>query len=125
MDGNPLATLLDEAEPLDDTGDVVFTGLDRGIQGDVEQQYERTLPVAECRRDEILLAYAMNGQPLPPQHGFLVRLIVPSWYGMTHVKWLRAITVLEDRFVGYQQATAYHYRLSGDDPGVPVTRILP
>ncbi len=123
--GTPLRPLLDEAEPLDDAADVVFTGLDRGIQGDVEQQYERSLPIAECRRDEILLAYAMNGQPLAPQHGFPVRLIVPGWYGMTHVKWLRAITVLGEKFVGYQQATAYHYRLSDDEVGVPVTRILP
>src|SRR5712691_4293758 len=81
--GTPLRPLLDEAEPLDHAADVVFTGLDRGIQGDVEQQYERSLPIAECRRDEILLAYAMNGQPLAPQHGFPVRLIVPGWYGMT------------------------------------------
>ncbi len=123
--GTPLRRLLDEAEPLNHTGDVVFTGLDRGMQGDVEQQYERSLPVAECRRDEILLAYAMNGQPLAPQHGFPLRLIVPGWYGMAHVKWLRAITLLDDTFLGYQQATAYHYRLSDDDPGVPVTRVLP
>jgi sulfane dehydrogenase subunit SoxC len=123
--GTPLRLLLDEAEPLDQAADVVFTGLDRGIQGGIEQQYERSLPLAECRRDEILLAYAMNGQPLAPQHGFPLRLIVPGWYGMSHVKWLRAITVLDDAFVGYQQATAYHYRLSDDEVGVPVTRILP
>ena len=123
--GTSLRALLDEAEPLDYTGDVVFTGLDRGIQGGIEQQYERSLPVAECRRDEILIAYAMNGQPLPPQHGFPVRLVVPGWYGMAHVKWLRAITVLDDSFAGYQQASAYHFRLSDDEAGVPVTRILP
>jgi sulfane dehydrogenase subunit SoxC len=123
--GTPLRSLLDEAEPTEQTGDVVFTGIDRGIQGDVEQQYERSLPLAECRRDEVLVAYAINGQALPPQHGFPVRLIVPGWYGMAHVKWLRGITVLGGTFAGYQQAAAYHYRLSGDDPGVPVTRILP
>lgn len=123
--GTPLKPLLDEAEPLDQATDVVFTGLDRGIQGGVEQQYERSLPIAECCRDEILLAYAMNGQPLAPQHGFPVRLIVPGWYGMTHVKWLRAITVLDDAFVGYQQATAYHFRVSDEAVGIPVTRILP
>src|SRR6266849_3373311 len=123
--GTPLSPLLDEAGVLDQAGDVVFTGLDRGIQGDVEQQYERSLPLAECRREEVLLAYAINGQPLPPQHGFPVRLIVPGWYGMTHVKWLRGITVLDGTFGGYQQANAYHYRLSDDDAGVPVTRILP
>jgi len=123
--GTPLSPLLDEAGLIDEGSDVVFTGLDRGIQGDVEQQYERSLPLAECRRDEILLAYAINGQSLPPQHGFPLRLIVPGWYGMAHVKWLRSITVLGSGFDGYQQATAYHFRRSDDDPGVPVTRILP
>jgi sulfane dehydrogenase subunit SoxC len=123
--GTPLLALLEETEPLEGAGDVVFTGMDRGIQGDVEQQYERSLPLGECRRDEALLAYAINGQPLPPQHGFPLRLIVPGWYGMAHVKWLRSITVLDGAFDGYQQATAYHYRRSDDDPGVPVTRMLP
>ena len=123
--GTRLGPLLDEAGLMDQSGDVVFTGLDRGIQADIEQQYERSLPLAECRRDEILLAYAINGQPLPPQHGFPLRLIVPGWYGMAHVKWLRAITVLGSSFDGYQQATAYHYRRSDDDSGEPVTRMLP
>jgi len=123
--GTRLGPLLDEAGLMDQSGDVVFTGLDRGIQGDIEQQYERSLPLAESRRDEILLAYAINGQPLPPQHGFPLRLIVPGWYGMAHVKWLRAITVLGSSFDGYQQATAYHYRRSDDDSGEPVTRMLP
>jgi DMSO/TMAO reductase YedYZ molybdopterin-dependent catalytic subunit len=123
--GTSLGPLLDEAGVLDHAGDVVFTGMDRGIQGDVEQQYERSLPLDECRRDEVLLAYAINGQPLPPQHGFPLRLIVPGWYGMTHVKWLRGITVLNREFAGYQQAAAYHYRVEEGDPGVPVTRILP
>jgi sulfane dehydrogenase subunit SoxC len=77
--GTPLRSLLDEAEPTEQTGDVVFTGIDRGIHGDVEQQYERSLPLAECRRNEVLVAYAINGQALPPQHGVPVRLIVPGW----------------------------------------------
>jgi DMSO/TMAO reductase YedYZ molybdopterin-dependent catalytic subunit len=123
--GTSLRPLLEEAGPLEETGDVVFTGLDRGIQGEVEQQYERSLTLADCRRDEVLLAYAINGQPLPPQHGFPMRLIVPGWYGMASVKWLQGITVLDREFGGYQQATAYHFRRSQDDPGVPVTRMLP
>jgi sulfane dehydrogenase subunit SoxC len=123
--GTPLGSLLDEAGVMDQAGDVVFTGLDRGIQGDVEQQYERSLPIGECRREEVLLAYAINGQPLPPQHGFPLRLIVPGWYGMAHVKWLRGITVLDGAFGGFQQATAYHFRVDENDAGVPVTRILP
>ncbi|HSS92802.1 MAG TPA: sulfite oxidase [Candidatus Dormibacteraeota bacterium] len=123
--GTPLGALLEEAGVGERAGDVVFTGLDRGIQGDVEQHYERSLPLGECWREEVLLAYAINGSPLPPQHGFPLRLIVPGWYGMAHVKWLRGITVLESGFEGYQQATAYHYRLAEDDRGVPVTRMLP
>jgi len=123
--GIPLSSVLDQAEPLDPGSEVVFTGMDRGIQGDIEQQYERSLPLAEANRDEVLLAYAINGQPLPPQHGFPLRLIVPGWYGMAHVKWLRGITVVANGFGGYQQATAYHYRLADDDSGVPVTRMLP
>ena len=43
----------------------------------------------------MLLAYEMNGEPLPPQHGFPLRLVVPGWYGMTHVKWLERITVAD------------------------------
>jgi DMSO/TMAO reductase YedYZ molybdopterin-dependent catalytic subunit len=123
--GTPLGPLLDEADPLGQAGEVVFTGMDRGIQGDIEQQYERSLPLADCRRDEVLLAYDINGQPLPPQHGFPLRLIVPGWYGMAHVKWLRGITLLDGGFDGYQQAAAYHLRLSDDDAGVPVTKMLP
>lgn len=73
----------------------------------------------------MLLAYAINGQPLPPQHGFPVRLIVPGWYGMAHVKWLRSITVVDGSFRGYQQASAYHYRRSDTEAGDPVTRMLP
>ena len=123
--GTPLAPLLADAGLREDSRDVVFTGLDRGVQGGVEQQYERSLPLAEALRDEVLLAYAINGQPLPPQHGFPLRLIVPGWYGMAHVKWLRSITVLDRPFDGYQQALAYHYRRSDADASIPVTRMLP
>jgi DMSO/TMAO reductase YedYZ molybdopterin-dependent catalytic subunit len=123
--GTSLAPILDEAGLLDGAAEVVFTGLDRGVQGGVDQFYERSLPVAEASRDEVLLVYAINGHPLPPQHGFPLRLIVPGWYGMTHVKWLRSITVIDGQFAGYQQAAAYHYRTADGDPGVPVTRMLP
>ena len=108
-----------------DAVEVVFTGLDRGVQHGIEQQYERSLTVAEALREDIFLAYAVNGQPLPPQHGFPLRLVVPGWYGMTHVKWLRSITVVNRPFRGYQQEPAYHATGSDDELGEPVTRILP
>ncbi len=123
--GTPLRPLLDAAGPLEGAVEVVFTGIDRGVQGGVEQQYERSLTMAEANREEVFLAYAINGQPLPPQHGFPLRLVVPGWYGMTHVKWLRSITVVTRPFRGYQQQPAYHVTSTWDELGEPVTRILP
>lgn len=123
--GTPLAPILEEAGIKPGAVDVVFTGLDRGLQGSIDQYYERSLSIADASRDEVLLAYAINGRPLPPQHGFPLRLIVPGWYGMAHVKWLRSITVTDSPFAGYQQATAYHFRTSREEAGVPVERIRP
>ncbi|HKV88915.1 MAG TPA: sulfite oxidase [Candidatus Dormibacteraeota bacterium] len=123
--GTPLRSLLQEADPTEGATHVVFTGIDRGVQGEIDQLYERSLSLADAMRDEVLLAYAINGQALPPQHGFPLRLVVPGWYGMTSVKWLRSITVVADGFDGYQQARAYHFRESRDERGVPVTRMLP
>jgi sulfane dehydrogenase subunit SoxC len=123
--GTPLGPLLREAGVLEDAVDVLFTGLDRGEQGQIAQWYERALPVQETLRPDVLLAYEMNGIPLPPQHGFPVRLIVPGWYGMTHVKWLHRITVLDKPFWGYQQNVFYRVAQSDDDPGTQLTRMYP
>jgi sulfane dehydrogenase subunit SoxC len=123
--GTPLVGVLDEAGLAQDAIEIVFTGLDRGIQGDVEHRYERSLPRAEALREEVLLAYEINGQPLPPQHGAPLRLIVPGWYGMTHVKWLQAVTAVDEPFLGWQQDVAYHLRASEDEHGEPVMRMLP
>jgi sulfane dehydrogenase subunit SoxC len=123
--GTPLAPLLEETGILPDAVEAVFTGLDRGVQGDVEHDYARSLALDEAMRDEMLLAYAVNGQPLPPQHGFPLRLVVPGWYGMTHVKWLRSIELVAEPFLGWQQQLAYRLRASEDDEGSPVTRMVP
>jgi DMSO/TMAO reductase YedYZ molybdopterin-dependent catalytic subunit len=123
--GTPLAGVLEDAGLASDAREIVFTGFDRGIQGEVEHHYERSLPVEEALRPEILLAYEINGQPLPPQHGAPLRLIVPGWYGMTHVKWLQAITAVDEPFRGWQQDVAYRVRASEDEQGEPVTRMLP
>ncbi len=123
--GTPLAPLLREAGLAADAVDVVFTGLDHGVERGVEQDYQRALPVTEAMREEALLAYEMNGSPLPVQHGFPVRLVIPGWYGMAHVKWLHRITVQTAPFDGYQNAVAYRLKESSDDTGEPVTRIKP
>jgi sulfane dehydrogenase subunit SoxC len=123
--GTPLAPLLEEAGIAADAVEVVFGGADRGVQGGLEHDYERSLPLADALREEVLLAYQANGRPLPPQHGYPLRLLVPGWYGMASVKWLRRITVAAEPFGGYQQTGSYLIHASEDDPGVPVTRIEP
>ena len=121
--GVPLAYLLAQAGVEDDAVEVVFTGADSGIQGGVRQQYARSLPIEEALRPDIVLAYRMNGNDLPPQHGYPLRLVVPGWYGMASVKWLSSITVLTKPFDGFQQAVAYRYQQDADDAGSPVTWI--
>jgi DMSO/TMAO reductase YedYZ molybdopterin-dependent catalytic subunit len=123
--GTPLAPLLTEAGPEATAREVVFTGLDRGIEGGQEQAYERSLTLDEALREDVLLVYEMNGAPLLPQHGFPLRLVVPGWYGMTHVKWLTRITVVDEPFTGYQQVEAYRFRSDEDDPGETLARIAP
>ena len=123
--GTPLTGVLEAAGLREDAVEVVFTGLDRGIEGEEEQQYERSLGLHEALMPHVLLAYEMNGQPLPPQHGFPLRLVVPGWYGMTSVKWLAAITVVGEPFRGYQMVTSYRFRQEEEEEGDPVTRIQP
>ena len=118
--GTPLRGVLEEAGIADGAVEVVFTGLDRGVQGDEVQYYQRSLSVDEATRPEVLLAYEMNGAPLEPQHGFPLRLLVPGWYGMTSVKWLDRIEVVAEPFEGYQMREAYSYRQTRDEPGMPV-----
>ena len=89
------------------------------------QQYERSLPLAEALESDAILAWGIGDVPLPPQHGFPLRLVVPGWYGMTNVKWLERITVLDAPFDGYQQARGYRLRQAEDEPGEPVSRMLP
>src|SRR5215218_2181859 len=118
--GTPVRELLEEAGVADGAVEVVFRGADRGVQGGLEHDYERSLPLQEALREEVLLAFGVNGRPLPPQHGYPLRLVVPGWYGMTSVKWLRRITVLTEPFGGYQQTGSYLIHADEDDPGVPV-----
>jgi DMSO/TMAO reductase YedYZ molybdopterin-dependent catalytic subunit len=123
--GVPLRVVLDQAGLADDVVELLFTGLDRGIEGGEEQAYERSLPRDEALGEDALLAYELNGEPLPPQHGFPLRLVMAGWYGMAHVKWLGAITALTEPFAGYQQAVGYRLYDADGVAGALVTRMLP
>jgi DMSO/TMAO reductase YedYZ molybdopterin-dependent catalytic subunit len=123
--GAPLRPLLEEARILTSALELVFRGPDRGFEGGTEQAYERSLGIREALESDALLAYEMNGAPVPPQHGSPVRLIVPGWYGMASVKWLVSIEAVGKPFRGHYQAVAYRVRREPDEEGIPVTRILP
>ena len=121
--GVPLRPILDEAGILDDAVEILFTGVDQGVQGGELQYYQRSLTVEQAMRDEVMLAYEMNGEPLQPQHGYPLRLLVPGWYGMTSVKWLTRIEAIAEPFDGYQQMRTYRYAQSADETGDPVDLI--
>ena len=120
--GAPLRPLLDEAGLHPNAAELVFTGLDEGVQGDQRQWYQRGLAIPQIT-DDILLAWAMNDEPVPPQHGYPLRLVVPGWYGMASVKWLHRIDAIAGHFDGYQMERTYRYSHGPDDPGDPVTHI--
>jgi DMSO/TMAO reductase YedYZ molybdopterin-dependent catalytic subunit len=123
--GTPLAAVLADAGAKPGAVEWVFTGADHGIEKGYEHDYARSLSIEDATRPEVLLAYEMNGRPLEPQHGFPARLLVPGWYGMTHVKWLTRIEAVTTPFDGYQQRVAYWYKRDAEDAGEPVRRIRP
>ena len=116
--GVPLNKVL-ELEPR--ATEIAFHGADRGIDAGVEHHFARSLSRAHALDDDVLLAYAMDGAPLPPQHGAPLRLVVPRWYGMASVKWLHRIEALDRPFDGLQQARSYHFRREPGDKGEPCT----
>jgi DMSO/TMAO reductase YedYZ molybdopterin-dependent catalytic subunit len=87
--------------------------------------YERSLRLEEAAVSGAILAYVMNGEPLPIHHGFPLRLIVPSWYAVASVKWLTDIELIGDTFAGHFQTEKYWYewRRGGEDVREPVTRM--
>ncbi len=119
--GTPLRHVLAEAGLKAETCEVAFFGADRGFDAGVEHDYGRSLSPALAMDEDVLIAWAMNGAPLPPQNGFPLRLVVPGWYGMASVKWLNRIEALTQPFTGYQQAGNYIYRQKAGDTGTPVS----
>ena len=109
--GVSLADVLQRAGVKDSAVEVTFEGADHGPDETVgdppEVTYERSLPIAKATHPDTLLAYQMNGEPLPAIHGFPLRLLVSGWYGMNSVKWLVGIHVLDHVFDGFYQTERY------------------
>lgn len=121
--GVPLRVLLERAELDANAVEILVEGADTGLTSDGSiTRFGRSLSIAEAMRDEVLLAFAVNGEPLPASHGAPLRLVVPRWYGMASVKWVTRISALVHRYEGFFQRQRYIY----DEPGResrPVTRM--
>jgi DMSO/TMAO reductase YedYZ molybdopterin-dependent catalytic subunit len=113
--GVSLRTVLDKAGVSSSAREFVFFGADRaeeevpfrGRTFPVDQQYGRSLSRDKALSSEPMLVYALNGEPLTRHQGSPLRLLVPGWYGMAHVKWLSEIHVQEDQYLGKHQARQY------------------
>jgi DMSO/TMAO reductase YedYZ molybdopterin-dependent catalytic subunit len=123
--GVPLVEVLDRAGIKAGAREVVFRGADDGTLPDQTETigFERSLKLDDARDSEALLAYAMNGEALPIQHGYPLRVIVPGWYAVTSVKWLTEIEVVDGTFTGHFQTASYFYERERDGKIVrePVT----
>ncbi|OLC19813.1 MAG: hypothetical protein AUH33_05015 [Chloroflexi bacterium 13_1_40CM_68_21] len=107
--GTPLRAVLELAAPDPSAVEVLFRGADEGVPKDLGKRiaYERSLPIDDARGDDVLLAYLMNGEEIPREHGGPLRLVVPGWYGMASVKWISRITLLDRPFAGFYQTDRY------------------
>jgi DMSO/TMAO reductase YedYZ molybdopterin-dependent catalytic subunit len=102
--GTPLAPILRAAGIKKAGIDVVFFGSDEGDEEvrdiKMKQNFSRSMSIEEALAPANLLCYEMNGEPLPPLHGFPLRLIAPGWYGVANVKWLKRIEIVDKRWAG-------------------------
>ena len=123
--GVPLVEILDRAGVRQEVKDVLFRGADGGtVEGRSESmRFERSLRIDDARDSDVLLAYAMNGEPLPVEHGYPLRLIVPRWYAVASVKWLTEIEFIDRTFTGHYQGDKYRFEWERDGRVVsePVT----
>jgi len=114
--GVPLVEILDRTGMSASALEVLFRGTDGGsVVGRSEPiRFERSLQLDQARDADVLLAYAMNGEALPIQHGYPLRLIVPGWYAVASVKWLSEIVVIGQPFAGHYQGDKYWYEWERD-----------
>jgi DMSO/TMAO reductase YedYZ molybdopterin-dependent catalytic subunit len=104
--GVRLADLLDKAGVKSGAVDVSFQGLDRPVLP-VTPAFIKSLKLEKAKDRDVIVAYAMNDQPLPMLNGFPIRLVVPGWYATYWVKALNDINVLNEPFQGFWMAKAY------------------
>ncbi|MBP3960189.1 sulfite oxidase [Gemmata sp. G18] len=130
--GVPLGAVLERAKVKTGAGDVVLVGADKGAIADPATpgpiNFDRGIPLAKAKKDETLLVWNMNDEPLTASHGAPLRAIVGGWYGMAAVKWLSRIVVLDKPHAGFFQTFDYSVwerAKEGLPQLVPVTAIQP
>lgn len=115
--GVALADVLALANPLGDATDVGFEGADLCSQAQPPERFGGSIPLDKARRPEVLLAWGMNGEPLPRVHGGPLRVVVPGYIGARSVKWLERIEVRSAPWPGYFQHVAYRLLPADATPG--------
>ena len=115
--GVALADVLALAGPLTLASDVGFEGADSCSEAKPVQRFGGSIPLDKARRSEVLLAWAMNGQPLAPVHGAPLRVVVPGYIGARSVKWLERIELRREPWPGYYQHVVYRLVPADETPG--------
>ena len=108
--GVPLRDVLTGAGIKDEARSVLLVGMD---EESPEGGFRRVLPVEKAMHPDTLLAYSMNGEMLPRDHGFPLRALVPGWVGSSSIKWLKSIVVSSEMIWTRNNTT--HYVLIGDE----------
>ncbi len=115
--GAALADVLALAAPLDGAREVGFQGADLSREAEPVQRFGGSIPLEKALRAEVLLAWGMNGAPLPPVHGAPLRVVVPGYIGARSVKWLERIELRGQPWPGYFQDVAYRLLPAEARPG--------
>ncbi|MCL7747524.1 sulfite oxidase [Halalkalibacter alkaliphilus] len=123
--GVSLTTLLEATGINPKAKEVLIEGYDKGKRTDKnnEYSYSRSLPLDKALDPDTIIAYEYNSQPIPFKHGYPLRLIVPNWYGMASVKWIKQISLISSEFKGPYQSIDYVYypNKENDTDSFPVT----
>lgn len=125
--GVPLAAVLERAGIQNSAIEIILEGGDCGeVTEDPRSpgpiHFARSLPLSKALQPNVILAYAMNDEPLSRSHGFPLRAIVPGWYGMCSIKWLTRIVATNEPFNGYYQSIEYSY--FRQNAGIPTLRAI-
>ncbi|RST72073.1 sulfite oxidase [Siminovitchia acidinfaciens] len=125
--GVQLSTLLELSGIGEGAKEIVVEGYDFGERKDLNRvfSYARSLPIEKALHPDTIIAYEYNHQPIPFKHGYPLRLIVPQWYAMASIKWVKQINVIDSNFTGPFQTIDYVYypNKENNNDAFPVTTI--